>query len=354
MSWQEGDGPDPADEVDGSTNPLADYAESAYLSAAATWLVEAEEEREKLADAVLQEGGPEYIPRGGGYVLLFESAARLAELNIRMATACGDYQDRQRPGKTDWLAPTVPAAASAKTLDEVAAEIREQVQADAEAHQAETLRPRADPEPEAEGELWTPADHPKSGEWFAYATNAEHGTARWLIVESYAGYLRWRDDVSLEGKSNEPVTWPHLGDNTRAVFRRPTAAERVAFYGPEPDPTADNAPTPPEHACGQYVGDPIPSMVSTCERCGASAAAHLQRGLRNLNGEDPVQLTPDRQDRTPISDGTLQALTDAKLEEIRQAVKRETTRRAYDPAPQPSGFDQSPRPRGGAAQWREG
>lgn len=236
MSWQEGDGPDPADEVDGSTNPLADYAEGAYLSAAAAWLVKVERARTP------------YLKAADNSFTEFTTADRLAELNIAMATACGAYQDRQprvEVKQPDWLAPAQPYRL-AKTPDEVAAEIREHVQAYVEAHQAETLRPGIDPEPPEDGALWT-AD----GEYFAFAAfPLEREIQRWLIIRRYTEALRWHNDYPNNFITAD--TWEGLdgkiGYADDAPLRRPTAAERAAFYGPEPDPTADNTLTPPEAA----------------------------------------------------------------------------------------------------------
>lgn len=359
------------DEVDGSTNPLAEYAEGAYLSAAAAWLVKVEQASAELAILHAERDKIHSQPEDGDNVYALEEkysrlrsqaddalehAGVLAHLNIRMATACGAYQDRHQRVEVEqprpWLTTNTPefrawaeaqiGVPKVKTPDEVATEIREQVKADVEAHQAETLRPGIDPEPPEDGALWT-AD----GEYFAFAVfPLERVIQRWLIIRRYTEFLSWQ--TAPEPKPS-PATWEGLdgkiGYADDAPLRRPTAAERAAFYGPEPEPTAeDNAPTPPEHACGQFWGNPIPSMVSTCERCGASAAAHLQRGLRNLNGEVPTSAA--RQDRTPISAATLQTLTEDKLDEIVRAVDREWARRAQ--------VRPERRSRGGAAQWREG
>lgn len=291
------------DEVDGSTNPLAEYAESAYLVAAGEWLSTADRLRTSIVstdpiDEPFEAGITARITKIRDISnFRFESSARLAELNIAMAAACGVYQDRQRPGKTDWLAPTVPAAAIAKTPDEVATEIREQVQADVAAHQAETLRPGIDPEPPEDGALWT-AD----GETFAFSAYplADGLEQRWLLLRRYVEFLSWQ--TAPEPKPS-PATWEGLDGKigyADAPLRHPTAAERAAFYGPEPDPTADthiicpkcgapgralepgererrtpeNDPwcppcTAPSGKAGDWVGGNVPAV---CGKCGGRHA----------------------------------------------------------------------------------
>jgi hypothetical protein len=125
-----------------------------YLRAAAGWLTIAEREFEELKDGVLQEGGREYIPRGGGYALLTEGSARLAELNIAMARACGEHRIYmlQRKVPQRYALAEEPEARSAEEVQRL---VREQLKADDDAHQGETLHPGIDPEPVAEGELWT-------------------------------------------------------------------------------------------------------------------------------------------------------------------------------------------------------
>lgn len=276
--WPEGNGPDSADEVDGSTNPLAAYAEEAYLSVAATWLVRAEEEREKLSDAVLAEGGRDYIPRGGGYVLLFESAARLAEVTIAMAMACGTYQTRLETGlpRPFRLAP------------DPAADVRAAVQADVAEHEAATFRPGIDPEPPEEGVLLTTGDG-----WFAYAVfPLERDIQRWLLIRRYAQALRWLS----AGTRPFAMTWEGL-DGTleyaeHAPPRRPTAEERAAFYGPEPDLVC---------ACcssGLVADEGIDPHATVCASCDHVVAQHARRVFERLvpAGEawrSPVTLEPE-------------------------------------------------------------
>lgn len=263
------------EEVDGSTNPLAAYAEEAYLSAAGAWLVRAEEEREKLSDAVLAEGGRDYIPRGGGYVLLFESAARLAELSIRMAGACGTYQTRLETGlpRPFRLAP------------DPAADVRAAVQADVAEHEAATFRPGIDPEPPEEGVLLTTGDG-----WFAYAVfPLERDIQRWLIIRHYAQALRWLS----AGTRPFAMTWEGL-DGTleyaeHAPPRYPTDVERTAFYGPEPDPTAE-------------VGKP-----EVCGKCGGRHAGECATPAAPLTPL-PVTIEPGRLAR--LSDRALASLHD--------------------------------------------
>lgn len=292
MSRQEGEGYDPADEVDGSTNPLAAYAEEAYLSAAATWLVTAEE--------ALPEG--DYEDKTAFY-----ARARLAELNIRMAAACGAYQDRQPrvEMKTDWLAPAQPYRL-AKTPDEVAAKIREQVQADAEAHQAETLRP-GDPEPEGSaGDLWIdaagdPATMPLPFLYRLYEN-------QWLWCGRYA--------QTLNPHPSDGSPWAVAADGY--TLRRPTAAERTAFYGPEPDPALE------EKAC----------------LCDELPGAHVH-GTQDPPPADNAP-TPDRFALDAFTNRTGTSLADLGNDELR-ALASEVAR-TLDIR---EGFA---RPRGGAAQ----
>lgn len=342
MSWQEGEGYDPADEVDGRTQ--SPTAENDYLSAAADWLVKAEEERDKLADAVLQEGGPEYIPRGGGYVLLYESAARLAELNIRMATACGAYQDRQPrvEMKTGWLTDAV---------GDTMARVSETLKADVEAHQAETLRPGIDPEPPEDGALWT-----DDGEYFAFAVfPLEREIQRWLIIKSYTQALKWHNDYPNNFITAD--TWEGLdgkiGYADDAPLRRPTAAERVAFYGPEPDPTAAIMETherttepEPEEMYSEGAARALERCSKSAEASGKTRTAQWLYACAAASRRGIVDWPP-----APAYKGTvvhlddlepdLQSLGGEALRKLYESVKRERTRRWYT----------SP---GGAAQWREG
>lgn len=257
------------------TGPLHPAAEGDYLSAAANWLELAEE-------------------------ALDERAERLTELNIRMAGACGTYQYRQRYAAVplrytaavsapDWIGGGVPAVCgkcSGRHVGECATPadpadaVRAAAKADADARSGEPIAPGVDPEPVEEGTLLT-----SGGGWFYFSVNVRPGTERWLLVRHYAQFLRWKHE---RGTKPMAATWSEVAADIAeehgvapgeaySVLRRPTAAERAEFYGPEPDPAVDNAPTPPEAACHQFVAleGVLPATTTLCERCGASAEAHL-------------------------------------------------------------------------------
>jgi len=283
-----------------------------HLDKAENWLALAEEEREKLQDAVLQEGGRDYIPRGGGYVLLFESAKDLAELHRALAQIYWDTTPQRIAvspppdlAGVERLVNRIRADQLAEpSPDEVAQQIREQVKADEAAHQAVTLRPGVDPEPEEEGSLWTFAEPDQAaGEWFWYAVNEarERPRNRWLMVQHYAQVLRWQGEQSTKPI---PLTWGEIGHDTDgdAVLRRPTDAERAAFYGPEPDPQ--------------------PAIEETHERTTTPQVADLW-AFTTREGTALAELDPEQ------------------LRVLQNTIARHL----------PVVED---RPRGGAAQWREG
>lgn len=237
------DWPDPT--YFGFNGPPDPDTQLGYLRAAAGWLDSAETARSTDT--------PEADRAMWG-------AARLAELNIAMARACADHRiyeyqrkvsltaqadGRQLFGGTE-LEDTERAVREqikAENADYVAAmekSLGEQLKADDEAFQAVTLRPGADPEPEAEGELWTTGDG-----WFYYAVDTIPPMLpgmvekpRWLLARHYAQVLRWSSE---QGMRPMPDTWSEVGESLTdgdvcQTLRRPTAEERAAFYGPEPDP----------------------------------------------------------------------------------------------------------------------
>jgi len=339
-----------------------------YLRQAQHWLELAEGNRSELVDLHHNSGWPasDKVAEHDHLREMLYTAARLAELNMGMATASGNFDALTLLRKLNDLGENVEREVKAEpSPDEVAAKIREQVKADEAAHQAATLLPGVDPEPPEEGALWT-----DDGRRFAYAVfplGAEDSDVyhpfRWLIVKSYAEVLRWQ---SGNVRHPTPATWEGLdgkiGWADDMPLRRPTAEERAAFYGPEPDPQPaieethertttipltkecghrgmcdcpDPAPTPPEHACHDFVDTPgtlTTTPGATCARCGASNTAH---GILAVDAEGPIRF-----------DATVAAFSDDAVEEMYQTVKRERIRRAYT-APED-------RPRGGAAQWREG
>jgi hypothetical protein len=268
---------------------------------AETWLANAEEYRAELAELE-----PETTP-SEGYAfrvtavrdqsgVLLSSAIQLAELHRAMARIYWDVTPQRY---------ALAKEPEARSAEEVQRLVREQLKADDDAHQGETLRPGADPEPVAEGELWTTGNG-----WFYYSVSAIPAAEaagpgagyvekpRWLLVRHYAQVLRWSSE---QGTKPLAYTWSEVADHSSeggSELRRPTAEERAAFYGPEPDSEVS--------AQAEHEGPLPPASPALFDRP-----------------------EPARQDRTPISDMTLQGLTDAKLEEIRRALKREQARRGY-------------------------
>lgn len=342
MSWNEGDGPDPT-EVNGPTNPAA---EGDYLSAAANWLAMAEES---------VSGSEERRPE----LLAFSFSARLAELNIALATACGTYQSRQ---------PQRYAIDTTAMRDALA----EKIAADAAAHDAVRLT-GSDPEPESsDGDLWIDDENPRKNFPFLYKL----GAGRWTWANNYAEVLRGRG-------TGEPWATCLYGGY---VVRRPTQEEREAFYGPpekrDDTPPAEtscdccasglfsasavhdeicgdcghaggrhngNAPTPPEPACTRFEGvDPVKAN-DLCNRCGASAQAHVSQ-LNKLSDEDVspipvrhVQAEPEVADLWAFvtREGVALAELDGdQMTTMRDTLQAEIVRRAKEPR------------RGGHEAWR--
>jgi hypothetical protein len=153
---------------------------------------------------------------------------------------------------------------------------------------------------------------------------------RWLLVRHYAQALRWSSE---QGTKPMPSTWSEVGADVAeelglpreayGTLRRPTAEERAAFYGPEPDPQ--------------------PAIEETHERTTTIPPATLGEAFRT-----PYDAATESPEGPVRFDATVAAFSDDAVEEMYQAVKRERTRRAYT-AP-----EDRQTPRGGAAQWREG
>jgi hypothetical protein len=381
VSGNEGNGPDPTE----YTGPASPAAEGDYLSAAANWLALAEQD---LRNATIGDAYP------------YAESARLAELNIALATACGTYHDR------------VPQ----RFAIDPAAMIREQLAADVEREQAQELHPATDgAPPNGQGDLWV-VD--REGPWFVYNVQGMPGAplscTQWLLVRHHSQVLRWRDE---QGPRPQPMTWQELPDQGITTLMRPTDKERETFYGAPANPVpapwitqpvpdgeggqidasateapcdccasglfnggetcydcdhgpelhaggeVDAAPTPPEHACGRFdSGDngsnPI-TRSSICERCGASAQAHIQVGLR-FDGMPPeaAQPIPVRHVQAepvataprawfPANDTELRAWLDGlEFDQLDGLVRTGLDVRAA--------HREAPRPRGGATQWREG
>ena len=356
-----------------------------YLRQAQHWLELAEGNRSELVDLHTDTGWPaaDKVAEHDHLREMLYTAARLAEVNMGMAVASGNFDALTLLRKLNDLGENVEREVKAEpSPDEVAAKIRAQVKADEGAHQAATLRPGIDPEPEEAGALWTFAEPDQAaGEWFWYAVSkAPDWPDRWLMVQHYAQVLRWQN---AQGTKPTPNTWEEIGHDTlgETVLRRPTDAERAAFYGPEPDaaptppeaaptppeaaPTPpEAAPTPPEAACDKFVGlkqqGPVIRMDDLCERCGASAQAHVARGLRHLAtvgaAADPQPAIEEMHERTttipPIRlddftnpQGTsLADLADKELENLINSVTDECARRQRE--------NGTPwRSPGGAGQW---
>lgn len=314
MSWQEGNGPAPEP-------PDRPLGADEHLSVAQGYLAAAEKLRAELvATDPTDEPFDDRIVaritrvRNTSSTLLY-SAIDLANAHRAMAVALRDSV----PQRIEMRSPFDP--------DETDRAIREQLAADTEAHQSVTHAPGIDPEPEgSEGDLWT-----TDGEWFWYAV-ANHGSdERWIQARYYAHILTWQ----AAGTRPTPLRWEELRNEDLTgepdmILRRPNAEERARFYGPEPDPQPavmeqhertttipDNAPTPPEAACHQFVAleGVRPATTTLCERCGASAEAHL------------LKMFGPRQ-------GGILARQIRAAEQISEGL--------------------NPAPRGGEAQWREG
>lgn len=283
-----------------------------HLDKAENWLALAEGNRGELAS--LHEGTRTYTEAEDAqrwyFATMLESAKDLAELHRAMAQTINDLTP-QRFATSSEVWARVRAQVEADNADDVKTmgeALAEKIRSDAAEFDAQTLRPGADPEPEAEGELWTTRDG-----WFYYAVDrippmlpGMVEKPRWLLARHYAQVLRWSSE---QGAKPMPLTWSELGpmaltDKEVGTLRRPTAEERAAFYGPEPDPTPEEV----REVIGNIDGPPP---------------------------EGPVRF-----------DATVQAFSDEALAVMRDAVKREQTRRGYTPP--------EARPRGGAAQWREG
>lgn len=216
------------EEVNGPLHPAAD---AEYLSAAANWLALAEE---------FASGSDE---RRHG-LPTFSVSARLAELNIAMASACGGYQYRQR--------------------------MEEQQRAFTQ--RVPVLPPQA----------YAPPVQPPS------APPCE---------------------CCAEGlMSGRGETCDECGHGSAAH----AAEDANAFVQVQREVT-DTAPTPPEAACDQFVA-PQPGVIAAdhlCERCGASAAAHV-RSIAQVQGGIPVQhvqAAPPTAGSTPV--GETRAVVDS-------------------------------------------
>lgn len=272
-----------------------------HLDAAETWLANAEGYRAKIAELE-----PETAP-GDGYEFrvsaardqsgaLLTSAIQIAELHRAMAQTINDLTpQRYVLDSTIDVERAVREQITAENADYVAAmekRLGEQLKADDEAFQAVTLRPGADPEPEAEGELWTTGDG-----WFYYAVDTIPpmlpGMAekpRWLLARHYAQVLRWSSE---QGTKPMAYTWSEVAGHSseggsvflrptaerEVILRRPTAEERTAFYGPEPDPTPltkecghrgmCDCPCP---CCEEGLSDPIRGAI--CAGCDHRVEEH--------------------------------------------------------------------------------
>lgn len=367
------------EELRGPTHP---DAEGDYLSAAANWLTLAEQNTQTWQDFRV---GMQDRTDARMTVTVF---ARLAELNIAMANACGGYQYRQRYAAVPqrYAAPMMPP------------EMKAAMAADVEREKGIRLIGGMDPEPESsDGDLWIDVEPPgPDRNPYLYKL----GPDRWVWARSHAQALRHRENSAIGG-----AWYKVVGAHT---VRRPTDEERTAFYAmarlaePAPEqpcsccasglfsasavhdeicgdcghagpahymPEKDYAPTPPEAACTEFdSGDnganPI-TRSSICERCGASAQAHIQVGLRNLadvgvdapppipvrhvQDEPPFSLTafPENRDvlRMWVRGRTATELDDL-LEEVQWA-------RELHPADAKAQYDRKRRARrGGVDQWR--
>lgn len=275
MSEQGGnwaDGPDPVRE---------------HLDKAENWLALAEGNRGELVR--LHKGTGTYTEVEDAqrwyFATMLESAKDLAELHRAMAQTINDLTPQRYvlDSMID-VERAVREQIAAENADYVAAmekRLAAQLKADDEAHQAVTLRPGADPEPEAEGELWTTGDG-----WFYYAvasfrTPDDSEAPRWLLVRHYAQVLRWSSE---QGAKPMPLTWSEVGKSRapgerEVILRRPTAEERAAFYGPEPDPTPltkecghrgmCDCPCP---CCEEGLSDPIRGAI--CAGCDHRVEEH--------------------------------------------------------------------------------
>lgn len=319
----------------GEVSELPEERIAEHLDKAENWLALAEGNRSELIN--LHEGVETYGEAADAqrwyFAIMLESAKDLAELHRAMAQTYWDCTPQQVAmsaprlsvsetlfdlPRTETIVHQMPTTAwqadAAKTEAEIADVIRAQVKADAAEHAAVTLRPGTDPEPDgSEGDLWTFAEPDDgAGQWFWYAVNGhaspnpgDQHAERWLLVQHYAQVLRWQGEQRTKPL---PHTWDEIGRDAgpvdgEAVLRRPTAAERTRFYGPEPDDVL---------------------------------AAEATAVSDNASPEGPIRF-----------DATVQSFGDEGLEAMYQAVKRERTRRAYT-AP-----EDRPRrnPRGGAEQW---
>jgi len=275
---------------------MSDHDDAAgHLTAARNWLALAEGVREQIEEA---EQDREYLRDR------FDSALNLAREHREMALAI-------------WAAPVTTimnytaAGVPADTL------MREAVERDVAEHQAETLRPGIDPEPAAAGELWTftePDD--AAGEYFWYRVDDRvPGMGAWLLARHYAGVLRWQAE---QGAKPIPHTWSEIGKETEHTpLRRPTDTERRKFYGPEPDP----AP-----------GDPNALRVK-------AALADREEQERQAAPAPHAKFPSD----PATMDAWLRGLNLGQLRRLHDEVGRAISVR-----------EGRQRPRGGAAQWREG
>ena len=303
-----------------------------YLRQAQHWLELAEGNRSELVDLHHNSGWPaaDKVAEHDHLREMLYTAARLAELNMGMATASGNFDALTLLRKLNDLGENVEREVKAEpSPDEVAAKIREQVKADEAAHQAATLRPGADPEPPEEGALWTSS----GGEWFVYSVGAippqeaaGPGAGyveknRWLSVQHYTEVLRWQ----AAGSRSLPCLWGDLPDAGYRTLRRPTAEERVAFYGPEPDPQPAveemherTTTIPLTKECGH------PGMCDCPDTASTPQVADLW-AFTTREGTALAELDPEE----------LRALHNTIARHLPVVEGRQA-------------------PRGGAAQWREG
>jgi hypothetical protein len=267
-----------------------------HLDKAENWLMRAEGNRGELID-LRERLGRDHVTDEGMYLKdMMTSAADLAELHRAMAQTIND------------LTPQRYALEPERA-------VREQLKADAEAHQAQTIRPGADLEPEAEGELWTTGDG-----WFYYTVSAipaEEAAGpgagyvekpRWLRVRHYAQVLRWTPGTTPDSQAD---TWSDLATYID-MLRHPTAEERKAFYGPEPEPTPEEV----REAIGDIDGPP-PATLGEAFRTPYSVKAKPPA---------PVAWFPE--DDVTMK-AWLRGLDPAQLNRLVAAASNERTERLY-------------------------